>query len=135
MADGAVHGPEKLRVYHLALAFARNVERVLFRCRCHPSLRSQLARTSQSIVLNIAEGSAHYSGPEKAYYYQTAYGCVAECTAALTRLAEQNPHRNLRLLRRDADMVSVMLLALMRAQNRNNKGQPPSCSAEDTADG
>lgn len=132
MENGKEFGPERLRVYHLALAFARNVERVLFRCRCHPSLRDQLRRAAQSVILNIAEGSGHYSGRKKAWHYHIAYGSVAECIGGLTRLAEQNPHRNLRFLRRDADMINVMLLALIRTQDRDRSASPPKEGNSDT---
>lgn len=46
-------------------------------------LRDQLRRASQSIPLNIAEGSSRYTGRDKANFFRVARGSVFECVAIL----------------------------------------------------
>ena len=47
------------------------------------NLRDQLRRASQSIPLNIAEGSARYTSRDKANFFRIARGSVFECVAIL----------------------------------------------------
>src|SRR5690606_38702013 len=108
------------RVYHLALAFARQVDAVLRQVRCRSALSRQLIRAVESIILNIAEGAGHFSPGSKRYHYQIAYASAGECIAGLTRLADLYPGLDLKSLRRDADMICVMLHALIRRQNNPN---------------
>jgi four helix bundle protein len=116
-----VHGPERLRVYGLALSLAGQVESLLSEARCSTSLADQLQRAADSVVLNIAEGSAHFSPGRKLYHYQTAHGSAAECVAALTRLRAQNPNLNIFRARTTADMISGMLVGLIHAQQARIK--------------
>jgi four helix bundle protein len=111
-----VHGPERLRVYGLALSLAEQVESLLCNARCTGSLADQLQRAADSVVLNIAEGSAHFSPGRKLYHYQTAHGSSAECVAALMRLRTQNPELNVFRARATGEMVSGMLVGLIHAQ-------------------
>ena len=107
-------GPERLRVYHLALAFARQVDALLRRLRLRSSLADQLTRAAESIILNIAEGAAHFSPGKKRYHYRLAHGSASECIGALTRLRDRYPGLDVRTLRRTADMICVMLMPLMK---------------------
>ena len=122
--QGRLHGPERLRVYHLALAFARQVDRALGEVGCRSALCIQLVRPAESIILNIAEGAAHFSPGRKRYYYQIAHGSAGECIAGLTRLAGLYPALDLRYLRRDADMICVMLTALIQRLNETESHPP-----------
>jgi four helix bundle protein len=115
--NGRLHGPERLRVYHLALAFARKVDSALREVRCRSSLSNQLIRAVESIILNIAEGAGHFSPGLKRHHYQIAHASADECIAALTRMAGLYPRLDLRYLRRDADMICVMLNALIHRLN------------------
>ena len=68
---------EKLEVYALAVGVARAALGV----RVNASLRDQLVRAAQSVVLNIAEGSG-LSGDARKRHYRIALGSAAEVGAA-----------------------------------------------------
>jgi four helix bundle protein len=87
----------------------------------HGSLADQLTRAGESVVLNIAEGAAHFSPGRKSYHYGIAHGSAAECVAALSRIHRRNPTPAVENARRAANMVGVMLHALIQAQQRRRK--------------
>jgi four helix bundle protein len=118
-----IHGPERLRVYHLALELAEVIDTVLRNARCTQSLADQARRTADSIVLNIAEGSALFSPGRKLYHYETALGSAGECIAALSRLRRRNPGLDLNRPRRMAELISAMLVALIRTQQKRRHAQ------------
>ena len=111
---GGRHGPERLRVHDLALQFAERLEDLLSGARCTASLRDQMARAAESALLNIAEGSAHSSPGKKAYHYELAHGSMAECVAGLLILRRRDPRIDVQPVRRNADMICVMLRSLVR---------------------
>jgi four helix bundle protein len=53
-----------------------------------PSLRDQLTRATQGILLTLAEGSAKPTAKDRARYYAMALGSFRECQVILT-LSEQ----------------------------------------------
>ena len=122
--SGRLHGPERLRVYHLALAFARKVDGALRRVRCRSDLSRQLVRAVESIILNIAEGAGHFTPGLKRHHYRIAYASACECIAALTRRADLYPHLDLRYLRRDADMICTMVNALIHRLDEKTATDP-----------
>jgi len=74
---------EKLRVYQESLAFASWVETILERAKKSSPLHDQLDRARTSILLNIAEGNAKYTAPDRCRYFDTARGSALECAACL----------------------------------------------------
>jgi len=46
----------------------------------------QFDRASTSVPLNIAEGNAKYTAPDRCRYFDTARGSALECAAGLERL-------------------------------------------------
>ena len=74
----------KLRVYQDAKAFHRII---VFVSKAFPGefsyLKSQMRRSSLSVVLNIAEGSAKDSDKDFNRYIQNALGSINESAAAL----------------------------------------------------
>ncbi|HEX6133993.1 MAG TPA: four helix bundle protein [Longimicrobiales bacterium] len=110
------YGPERLRVYHLALAFARELDATLRRVRVDPSLANHLVRAAESIILNVSEGSAHLSPGRKRYHYQVAYASAGECIGALARLKDRYPRVETRSLVNTAKLISKMLHRLMANQ-------------------
>ena len=85
---GLVAGPlpqfdhQRLDVYRVALEFQGLVPG-LFPRRGYAALRDQLDRASASVLLNIAEGSAHGPAASKAQFYLIARGSAVESAAVL----------------------------------------------------
>jgi four helix bundle protein len=112
-------GPKRLRVYHLALRFVREAEDLLRRTHCAKALADQLSRAAYSIVLNIAEGAAHYQTGHKLNRYRSAHGSAVECQAALQLLAGSSADPRIKHVLKKAEMISIMLVALIRSlENR-----------------
>ena len=85
---------ERLIAYRLALEFHARVA-TLARARGLASLRDQLLRAVDSIVLNIAEGAGRTSRDDKRRFYDIALGSLTECAAVLDCLRNRaaNPPR------------------------------------------
>ena len=113
---GIYSGAGRLRVHHLALEFCELIDSLLPLLVCSAALRDQLLRAAESVVLNIAEGAAHFSPGKKVYHYQLAHGSVSECLAVLARVAARNPDVDLRPARRKGEMIAIMLHALIKSQ-------------------
>ena len=69
----------RLAVYAKALRCAAQVHAI----RCRETLRSQLMRAMDSVVLNIAEGACDASRAQKSRYYGIARASLFEVAAAL----------------------------------------------------
>ena len=82
-----VFSHEKLQVYQVALEFAGWVHGAVRGLSVRSSLRDQLMRASESVVLNIAEGAQQQTGQMAKKHYRIALGSAAECAAALDLLA------------------------------------------------
>ena len=77
---------ERLQAYQSALQFVRWSEPVLEKLPKTAAVYSQLDRARTSIVLNIAEGNAKFTPPDKCKYFDTAHGPAVECAACLDLL-------------------------------------------------
>jgi four helix bundle protein len=76
--------------------------------------RDQLRRASQSIPLNIAEGSSRYTGRDKANFFRIARGSVFECVAILDsvqklRFVEQSFEEEFKCLQTIGRMLSGLI--------------------------
>ena len=76
---------ERLDVYRVAVKFHRSIV-PLRQVRGIAELRDQLLRSSESVVLNIAEGAGRFSHAEKRHFYRIANGSAMECFGALELL-------------------------------------------------
>ena len=108
---------ERLEVYHLAIEFHR-VLMPLARTRGIASLRDQLFRAADSIVLNIAEGAGRNSRDDKRRFYEIAKGSATECAAALELLRSRN-------LLTEAGWQSRRILAVRLVQMLSRLSGPP----------
>ena len=75
---------KKFRTFHLALEFYQECKRL----EPSPSLKDHLTRASESILLNLGEGSAKPTAKDRAKFYAIALGSFRECQVALM-LADQ----------------------------------------------
>lgn len=83
MSHKNVFNHQSLDVYRIGLEF-------LTWCHLqtpHPSLKNQLIRASESIVLNIAEGAGQLTPAMKKKHYRIAFASAAESHAALDLMA------------------------------------------------
>jgi four helix bundle protein len=75
-------GHEKLDVYRTSLDYVRWSFRICQRLKGnHRHAREQLLRAAQSIPLNIAEGNAKATDPERRRFFEIARGSTVECAA------------------------------------------------------
>jgi four helix bundle protein len=65
------------QAYDLAVALHRKVETIELK----HSLKDQLIRASESVVLNLAEGSGKPTPKDKARFYAIAFGSIREVQA------------------------------------------------------
>ena len=108
---------ERLDAYHLAVEFHRNIV-PLARARGLASLRDQLLRAAESVVLNIAEGAGRTSRDDKRRIYEIALGSIVECGAVLDLL------RN-RLSLSEMDYRRIRSLAIRNYQILSRLAAPP----------
>jgi four helix bundle protein len=76
--------PQKFRTYALAVEFHRECKQV----KLSPSLRDQLMRATQGLLLTLAEGSAKPTAKDRCRYYSMALGSFRESQVILA-LADQ----------------------------------------------
>src|SRR5688572_30440152 len=81
---------EKLHVYQKAIEFVAWTQPILEALPAKVSARDQFDRASTSVPLNIAEGNAKFSHPDRARFLQIAHGSAVECAACLDVLVARN---------------------------------------------
>ncbi|MBY0470491.1 four helix bundle protein [bacterium] len=78
--------PKGFLTYDLAVALYRHVETIQARA----SLREQLLRASESVVLNIAEGAGRTGKKDQARFYAIALGSLREVQAVFDLISLQD---------------------------------------------
>ena len=97
-------GHEKLTVYSVALGVARWAAAVGTR----RTLKDQLVRAADSVVLNIAEGAGRpFGGAARRAFFDIAMGSAAEVAAAIDLIGAEGPADDIR-------RVGAMLTKLSR---------------------
>jgi four helix bundle protein len=74
---------EKLIAYQRGIQFVAWSSRLLETLPAKLAVCDQLDRASTSIPLNIAEGNAKHTAPDRCRYFDTARGSALECAACL----------------------------------------------------
>ena len=94
-------------------------------------LRDQLRRASQSIPLNIGEGSSRYTGRDKANFFRIARGSVFECVAILDLIQRLKfVERDFEEVFKDLQTIGKMLSGLIgyvegeKYKNQNRTDRP-----------
>ncbi len=101
--------PEKFRTLEVAIEYAR----VCSKLRLARHLKDQLDRSSSSIALNLAEGSAKGTRGDRYRYYRIALGSFRE-TEVILRIA-QCDHGPLEILR---SKLAGSLVNLVMSESR-----------------
>jgi four helix bundle protein len=74
---------EKLIAYQRSIQFVAWSSQLLEKLPSKLAVVDQLDRASTSVPLNLAEGNAKYTAPDRCRYFDTARGSALECAACL----------------------------------------------------
>jgi len=80
------------------------------------NLRDQLLRAASSIALNLSEGNAKRTVPEKKRYYQMAYASTQECKTIL-KLAKISDEQMLNTIDKLGAWIFNLLKSDIKTQN------------------
>jgi len=107
---------QNLEVYKKAKTFHLECKGLILNRKLDSYVKDQLGRASFSIVLNIAEGSAKFSKPDRRNYFVTSRGSVFECVAVLDMLCEQGiiGKEEFEVFIKKADELSRILYAMIK---------------------
>ncbi|MBL7765239.1 MAG: four helix bundle protein [Chitinophagaceae bacterium] len=107
---------QNLELYKKAQLFHLGCKKLLAFLKPQKYVYDQLGRASYSIVLNIAEGSAKSTKPDRRNYFTTARGSLFECVAILDlllleELIQESQYKELHLL---AEEISRILYTMIK---------------------
>jgi four helix bundle protein len=107
---------QKLEVYRKSKDFYLHSKKILEEANLERHVRDQLGRAAHSIALNIAEGSAKKTNPDRRHFFTIARGSTFECAAILDILHQEGKidevvYSNLLKL---ASEISKMLFVMAR---------------------
>jgi len=107
---------QKLDVYKKSKTFHLECKKIILNSNLDRYVKDQFGRASFSIILNIAEGSAKFSKPDRKNYFVTSRGSVFECVAILDIFSKQGIIDELELekLMLKADELSKILFAMIK---------------------
>lgn len=107
---------EKLDVYQQSLSFCGWVGDLLERVKGKASVKDQLDRASTSVPLNIAEGNAKFSAPDRSRFFEIARGSAVECAACLDVLVARKLVGEEQVVTAKEQLVGItqMLVGLLR---------------------
>lgn len=107
---------QNLEIYKKSKAFHLNCRGLILSKKLDNYVKDQLGRASFSIVLNIAEGSAKFSKPDRKNYFVTSRGSVFECVAVFDILHDQEiiTKQEFENLIGQADELSRMMYAMIK---------------------
>ena len=83
MKTDSVFDHERLIAYQRSIQFVAWSSPLLDKRRTKFAVFDQLDRASTSVPLNIAEGNAKYTAPDRCRYFDAARGSALECAACL----------------------------------------------------
>jgi four helix bundle protein len=124
MSGTRKHGAEGLRVYWLVQEIGADVAALVRAARVRPSLADQVTRCADSLVLNIGEGASHFSPGLKLNNYRVARASAGELIAGLQRIAADYPQTKIQSLVRNTNLAQIMILKLIRSQERRRDTSP-----------
>jgi four helix bundle protein len=107
---------QKLEVYRKSRDFHLTCKSILRNAAVEKYVNDQLARASYSVVLNIAEGSAKQTKPDRRNFFIISRGSIFECVAILDILQKEeklNEKEYLSALKL-ANEISRILFAMVK---------------------
>lgn len=107
---------QNLELYKKAQLFHLGCKKLIGLVKPEKYVNDQLGRASYSIVLNIAEGSAKSTKPDRRNYFTTARGSLFECVAILDlflleKVIAEGSYNKLLML---AEEISRMLYTMIK---------------------
>ena len=118
---------EKLIAYQRSIQFVAWSSPLLEKLPAKLAVTDQLDRASTSVSLNIAEGNAKYTAPDRCRYFDSARGSALECAACLDvlvakgRSTGEEVEKGKEILR---EIVSL-LIGLIRSVSPDRLGEEP----------
>lgn len=106
-------GMNTFRTLDLAVEFYKQAEAL----KLSGNLRDQLSRAASSIALNLSEGNAKHTVPEKKRYYLMAYASQKECQTILKLLEKSAPELEQLLNTLGAHLFRLIKSELKTIQN------------------
>ena len=87
-------------------------------------IRDQIRRSSNSVVLNLAEGAGEFSPAEKARFYRMAKRSATETAAQLMVMERLGLVEDTATARRLLERVVSMLVRMVTAVDRRSRPKP-----------
>jgi four helix bundle protein len=118
---------EKLIAYQRSIQFVAWSSPLLEKLPAKPAATDQLDRASTSVPLNIAEGNAKHTTPDRCRYFDSARGSALECAACLDvlvakgRCTEEDVESGKEILRQTVSL----LVGLIRSISPDRLGEEP----------
>ena len=107
---------KNLFVYQKALAVKSMIESEVLSINISKSLKDQIQRASESIILNIAEGSSRFSPSDRKKFFVIARGSAFECSAGLDSI-ETSGGENFEEIKSLLEEVSKILYKMISTLN------------------
>ena len=107
---------QKLEVYRKSRDFHLKCKSIMKSISTERYVNDQLGRASYSVVLNIAEGSAKLTKPDRRNFFTISRASVFECVAILDilRTEEKMNEREYSISLKMADEISRILFAMIK---------------------
>jgi four helix bundle protein len=107
---------QKLEVYRKSRDFHLKCKSIMKSISTERYVNDQLGRASYSVVLNIAEGSAKLTKPDRRNFFTISRASVFECVAILDilRTEEKLNEREYSFSLKMADEISRILFAMIK---------------------
>jgi four helix bundle protein len=110
----------QLRVYVEARQFNKRIGLWVMQAEIPGYLKSQLGRAALSVMLNIAEGSTRFTGPDQRHFFVIARSSLNEVSAIIDHLEDVFPdlQEQLKGFNESAESLSKQLFRLIEAQSK-----------------
>jgi len=118
---------EKLIAYQRSIQFVAWSSQLLEKLPAKLAVCDQLDRASTSVPLNLAEGNAKHTAPDRCRYFDTARGSALECAACLDVLVAKGkcPVEQIQAGKQILLEVVALLIGLIRSISPDRLGEEP----------